>query len=110
MIEGFLILKENDMKKVLEFLDVWGIRVSSLLILIIFFKTCSTNTRVEKTRETAVETNKRVDSLAIQLRKEIKIEGLESERRMIQSTDREMMDVTRQERIGDIIDSLKNQK
>jgi len=36
--------------------------------------------------------------MATQLRKEIKIEGLEAERRMIQSTDREMMDVTRQER------------
>jgi hypothetical protein len=29
---------------------------------------------------------------------------------MIQSTDREMMDVTRQERIGGIIDSLRTQK
>ena len=98
------------MKKIFEFLDVWGIRLSSLIILIIFFKTCSTNTRVEKVKETAVKTNERVDSLTIQLRKEIKIEGLEAERRMIQSTDREMMDVTRQERIGDIIDSLRNQK
>lgn len=98
------------MKKVFEFLDVWGIRASTLLIFMIFLKTCSTNTRVEKVRETVKQTNERVDSLAIQLRKEIKIEGLESERRMIQSTDREMMDVTRQERIGDIIDSLKNQK
>ena len=98
------------MKKVFEFLDVWGIRVSSLLVLVIFFKTCSTNTRVEKVRETTTKTNERIDSLTIQLRKEIKIEGLESERRMIQSTDREMMDVTRQERIGTIIDSLRNQK
>ncbi len=98
------------MKKVFEFLDTWGIRVSSVLVLIIFFKTCSTNTRVEKVRETANKTNERVDSLTIQLRKEIKIEGLESERRMIQSTDREMMDVNRQERIGDIIDSLRTQK
>ena len=98
------------MKKVFEFLDTWGIRVSSVLVLIIFFKTCSTNTRVDKVRETANKTNERVDSLTIQLRKEIKIEGLESERRMIQSTDREMMDVTRQERIETIIDSLRNQK
>ncbi len=98
------------MKKVFEFLDTWGIRVSSILVLIIFFKTCSTNTRDEKVRETANKTNERVDSLTIQLRKEIKIEGLESERRMIQSTDREMMDVNRQERIGDIIDSLRTQK
>jgi hypothetical protein len=98
------------MKKALEFLDNWGIRISSILILIIFFKTCSTNTRVEKVREVSLKNNERIDSMAIQLRKEIKIEGLEAERRMIQSTDREMMDVTRQERIGDIIDSLRTQK
>ena len=98
------------MKKALEFLDNWGIRISSILVLIIFFKTCSTNTRVEKVREVSLKNNERIDSMAIQLRKEIKIEGLEAERRMIQSTDREMMDVTRQERIGGIIDSLRTQK
>ncbi len=98
------------MKKALEFLDNWGVRISSILILIIFFKTCSTNTRVEKVREVSLKNNERIDSMTIQLRKEIKIEGLEAERRMIQSTDREMMDVTRQERIGDIIDSLRTQK
>ena len=98
------------MKKALEFLDNWGIRISSILVLIIFFKTCSTNTRVEKVREVSLKNNERIDSMAIQLRKEIKIEGLEAERRMIQSTDRKMMDVTRQERIGDIIDSLRTQK
>lgn len=97
------------MRKVFEFLDTWGIRVSSVLVLIIFFKTCSTNSRVEKTKDSVIKTNQRIDSLAIELRKEIKIEGLESERRMIQSTDREMMDVTRQERIENIIDSLKRQ-
>jgi PBP1b-binding outer membrane lipoprotein LpoB len=91
-------------------LDNWGVRISSILILIIFFKTCSTNTRVEKVREVSLKNNARIDSMSIQLRKEIKIEGLEAERRMIQSTDREMMDVTRQERIGDIIDSLRTQK
>jgi hypothetical protein len=98
------------MKRVLEFLDTWGIRISSILILIIFFKTCSTNTRVEKVKDISLKNNERVDSMATQLRKEIKIEGLEAERRMIQSTDRDLMDVTRQERIGNIIDSLRAQK
>jgi hypothetical protein len=98
------------MKKVLEFLDAWGVRISSILILIIFFKTCSTNTRIEKVKDVSLKNNERIDSFAIELRKEIKIEGLEAERRMIQSTDRELMDVTRQERIGNIIDSLKTRK
>ena len=91
------------MKAILNFIDAWGVRIMFLLVVIIFFKTCTTNTRVQNVNDS-------VDSLSVELRKEIKIEGLEAERRMIQSTDREMMDVTRQERIGTIIDSLKNQK
>ena len=98
------------MKRILDFLDVWGIRISTLLILIIFMKTCSTNTRVDKVKDSVNKTNNRIDSLSIEFTKDIRIEGLETERRMIQSTDRKMMDVTRQERIGIIIDSLRNQK
>ena len=98
------------MKRILDFLDVWGIRISTLLILIIFMKTCSTNTRVDKVKDSVNKTNNRIDSLSIEFTKDIRIEGLETERRMIQSTDRKMMDVTRQERIGIIIDSLRNRK
>lgn len=98
------------MNKILEFIDKWGIRISSVLILIVFFKTCSTNSRIDKIKSISNKTNERIDSLSIEIKKEIKIEGLETERRMIQSTNREMMDVTRQERIGNIIDSLKKQK
>jgi hypothetical protein len=54
--------------------------------------------------------NEKIDSITIQLRKEIRIEGLESERRMIQSTDRDIMDVNRQSKIGELIDSLRAQK
>ena len=98
------------MKKILEFLDKWGIRISTLLVLIIFLKTCSTNTRVDKVRTETQKNNEKIDSITIQLRKEIRIEGLESERRMIQSTDRDIMDVNRQSKIGELIDSLRVQK
>ncbi len=98
------------MKKILEFLDKWGSRISTVMVLIIFLKTCSTNTRVDKVRLETNKTNEKIDSMTIQLRKEIRIEGLESERRMIQSTDRDIMDVNRQSKIGEIIDSLRIQK
>ena len=40
------------MKTILNFIDQWGCRISFLLILIIFLKTCTTNRNIEK-----VETN-----------------------------------------------------
>jgi hypothetical protein len=97
------------MKNFLNILDVWGVRLMTLLVIIIFIKTCSTNSRVDKVKTQVQLNNAKIDSLAIELRKEIRIEGLETERRMIQSTDRDIMDVNRQGKIGEIIDSLRAQ-
>jgi hypothetical protein len=97
------------MKNFLNILDVWGVRIITILVLIIFMKTCSTNSRVDKVKTQVQLNNAKIDSLTIELRKEIRIEGLETERRMIQSTDRDIMDVNRQGKIGEIIDSLRTQ-
>jgi len=94
------------MKAILNFIDAWGIRISTLLVLIIFLKTCSTNGKVEKVQKTIVETNVKVDSLSLELQKQIKVEGLKSEKRMIQSTDRKIMDVNRQTEIDKEISKL----
>jgi len=94
------------MKTILNFIDTWGVRIITLLILIIFFKTCSTNGKVEKVQKSVVETNIKVDSLSLELQKQIKIEGLKSEKRMIQSTDRKIMDVNRQTEIDKEISQL----
>ena len=59
------------MKNILNFLDKWGMRISTLLILIVFLKTCSTNSRIDKVQDNLEETNTKVDTLAIELRKEI---------------------------------------
>ena len=49
-----------------------------------------------------------IDTLANELRDEIKIEGLKSEKRMIQATDRKLMDVQRQTQIEQEINILEN--
>ena len=36
------------MKNILNFIDQWGGRISFLLIVIIFLKTCTTNTKIER--------------------------------------------------------------
>jgi len=94
------------MKAILNFIDTWGIRIITLLVLVIFLKTCSTNGKVEKVQKSVIETNVKVDSLSFELQKQIKIEGLKSEKRMIQSTDRKIMDVNRQTEIDKEISQL----
>ncbi len=94
------------MKSILNFLDKWGVRITTLLVLVVFLKTCSTNGRIGKVQDNIEVTNKKIDSLEIELRKEIKIEGLKSEKRMIQSTDRKMMDVNRQTEIDNELSKL----
>jgi hypothetical protein len=89
------------MKTIINFIDVWGNRVVFLLVLVIFMKTCSTNGKVDKVTQ-------RVDSLEVKLTNDIKIEGLKSEKRMIQSTDRKILDVQRQTEIDKELSKLIN--
>ena len=87
------------MKAILNFIDAWGVRIMFLLVIIIFFKTCTTNTKVQNVNDS-------VDSLSVELRKEIKIEGLKSEKRAIQASDRKILDVNRQTEIDQEISKL----
>jgi hypothetical protein len=89
------------MKTIINFIDVWGNRVVFLLVLVIFMKTCSTNGKVDKVAQ-------RVDSLEVKVTDGIKIEGLKSEKRMIQSTDRKILDVQRQTEIDKELSKLIN--
>ena len=88
------------MKSALKFIDTWGVRIMFFLVIIVFFKTCTTNTRVESVNES-------VDSLSVNLRQEIKIEGLKSEKRAIQASDSKIMDVNRQTEIDQEIYKLE---
>jgi hypothetical protein len=89
------------MKPILNFIDTWGVRIMFFLVVIIFFKTCTTNTKVQNVNDS-------VDSLSVKLTKEIKIEGLKSEKRAIQASDRKILDVTRQTQIDQEIKQISN--
>jgi thiamine biosynthesis lipoprotein ApbE len=97
------------MKNILNFIDTWGVRIMTILVLVFFLKTCSTNSRIDKVNKEIKLVNRSVDSLSTTLINEIKIEGLNSEKRMIQSTDRKMMDVNRQTEIDKEISELQKQ-
>ena len=83
------------MKKVIDFLNKYGIAMMTPLVLVMFLKTCSTNGRIERVSDDVKMTTDKLDSLHNQTVNEIKIEGLKSEKRMIQSTDRKILDVNR---------------
>lgn len=83
----------------------FNIIVLSLLV-ILFLRTCGSDSK---------SINKRIDKLSFQVdslqrttvtKKELQIEGLKAEKRMIQSTDRKMLDVTRQSDIDKEIENL----
>jgi len=50
------------MKGILNFIDKWGVRLTFILVIIIFLKTCSTNSRVEKVENNLTYQIKEIDS------------------------------------------------
>jgi hypothetical protein len=103
------------MKKINDFLEKHYRQAVIVFMLAIFFNTCGNPTKV---------VNKRIDSLSLKIdslsevivtlqktsvnHNDLKIEGLKSEKRMIQSTDRKILDVTRQSEIDKEIQKLES--
>ncbi len=78
------------MNKVEQFLQKHGIKVVILLLLLTYMKSCGVDREVTKVKKQLTT----LDSLAT--KKDLEIEGLKAEKRMIQATDRKMLDVQRQ--------------
>jgi hypothetical protein len=85
------------MKKVTDFIERYGLII---LVVLIVTSTCSSNMskrRSEKKISDQFDSLKtEIKTLKDELKKEIKVEGLKGEKRMIQSTDRKIMDLQRQ--------------
>ena len=89
------------MERLLDFIDKFGVRIVVVLLLVVIFRLCTINSKISDVEDKIVDIEVVVDSSMIQIKKEIKIEGLKSEKRMIQSTDRKLMDVNRQSEIDE---------
>ena len=85
------------MKKVTDFIEKYGLII---LVVLIVTSTCSSGMskrRSEKKISDQFDSLKtEIKTLKDELKKEIKVEGLKGEKRMIQSTDRKIMDLQRQ--------------
>ena len=94
------------MKKLEELIDKHYRKILLLLSLIILVNTCGNpNKTVNKKIESLTG---KIDSLEtiIVTNEDLTIEGLKSEKRMIQSTDRKILDVNRQSEIDKEIEKL----
>lgn len=77
-----------------------------VIALFTFFKSCSDSRELSKVRK---DVNAIKDSTYTkdELNRELKIMGLETEKRMIQATDRKLLDVQRQTQIEEEIKKLR---
>jgi len=94
------------MKKFLENNFVIIVFVISLLSL---FKSCGDSRDISKIKS-EIKAIKDSTYTKEELSRELIISGLEAEKRMIQATDRKLLDVRRQTEIEDEIKKLKTQK
>jgi hypothetical protein len=85
------------------------IMIVLVITLITFFKGCGDSRELSKLRK-EVETIKDSTYTKQELNVELKVMGLESEKRMIQATDRKLLDVQRQTQIDEEIKKLKLRK
>jgi len=69
-----------------------------VIALLTLFKSCGDSRELSKMRK-EVQTIKDSTYTKVELDRELKIMGLESEKRMIQATDRKLLDVQRQTQI-----------
>ena len=98
--------------KTIEKIKSYSWAIILLLTLIILLRQCGVNRDLDRLEKNSKIQSSYMDSLCTknELNKIIEIEGLKSEKRMIQSTDRKIMDVNRQSEIDLEIKKLENSK
>ena len=89
------------MEKLNQFLAKHGMKVIIVLLLLSYMKSCSIDSELTKVKKHLLV----IDSLPSV--KDLKIEGLMAEKRMIQATDRKMLDVQRQTAIDEELKKLE---
>jgi biopolymer transport protein ExbB/TolQ len=93
------------MEKLNQFLAKHGMKVIIALLLLSYMKSCSIDSELTKVKKEFQAQKAVVDSLPNA--KDLKIEGLKAEKRMIQATDRKMLDVQRQTTIDEELKRLE---
>lgn len=103
------------MEKVNKFFENHGNKLIIILLILVYFKSCTVNTELNRVKKELVKTQIELDSTNIRINKlpnkiDLEIEGLKSEKRMIQATDRRIFDVNRQNQIEVEIKKLQEKQ
>jgi galactitol-specific phosphotransferase system IIB component len=100
------------MSKFNNFFTNHGIKIIIVIIVLTYFKSCSIDSEVERIKkeltiehESTAQIKESIKNLPTST--DIIIEGLKAESRMIQGTDRKMLDVQRQNEIERLINELE---
>ena len=80
-----------------KFLNEHGNKIALVILVLVYFKSCSNGSDIKSLKKDVIKIETRIDSLPTN--RDIRIEGLKVEKRMIQSTDRKILDVNRQSEI-----------
>jgi hypothetical protein len=91
--------------KFLEIIKKYQQQILVVFFFLLLLKSCGTNSEVSKLRK-ELETQRTVLN-NLPTKKDLQIEGLKGEKRMIQATDRKILDVQRQSEIEKEIDKLQ---
>lgn len=91
--------------KFLENLKRYQTAILLALFVMLLFRTCGTGSELSRLRKEFEAQNEVLKSLPTKT--DIQIEGLKVEKRMIQATDRKMLDVQRQNEIEKEINKLQ---
>jgi len=103
------------MEKINHFFTKHGSKAILILLVLVYFKSCSINSEVALVKKSLRANTESIDNNTEVIKtlptiKDLKIEGLKSEKRMIQSTNRRMLDVERQNQIEIEIKKLEESK
>jgi hypothetical protein len=93
------------MQKLELFLQKHGAKVMLVLLILIYFKSCGVDRELTKVKKEFQASQEILKTLTTA--KQLQIEGLKSEKRMIQATDRKILDGQRQTQIEEEIKKLE---
>lgn len=107
------------MNKLDTFLEKHGLKLIIALLVLVYFKSCGVDSEVTKIKKDVRNLTVKIDSLnndidskfeSLPDNYDLKIEGLKVEKRMIQATNRKMLDVKRQNVIEKEIERLEKER
>ncbi|MDB0072827.1 hypothetical protein N9E79_00955 [bacterium] len=103
------------MGKVNKFFTNHGSKVIVGLLVLIYFKSCGVDNELVRVKDNVIQLQGDIDSVNVNISNlptniDIEIEGLKTEKRLIQATDRKIFDVNRQNQIEKQIKVLEKNK